>query len=114
MQAHDHAEQGSANKHEDVNQLMQWLEHFSRLYRVSASRKERCENLMQRQSAKSWSHKKSSKMVRRLVAASKDMNESESTLDRIQQRLSQNNVDIDVELYKTWSPIPLSNQRQEA
>lgn len=104
MQAEGHE---PVNAEENVEQLRQWLESFSREFNVSTARKERLETVMSRKGARRWSHLKSSKMVRRLVAATKIVESSSDALDRIAHRLSQNGVEIDVESFKTWNrPTP--------
>lgn len=81
---------------EDIEQLKSWLEHFAGVYKFSASRKERLEDLMRRKSAKKWDPEKTAKMVRRLVDSSKTMEQAESALDMIKHRLSQNGIEVDV------------------
>ena len=106
MQAEGHE---PVNAEENVEQLRQWLESFSREFNVASSRKQRLEDVMSRKGAKRWSHLKSSKMVRRLVTATKIVESSSDALDRIAHRLSQNGVEIEIEHYKTWSQQPTSN-----
>jgi ribosomal protein L35 len=81
---------------ENVEQLKKYFEHYIKQYKFTSSRKVRCETLMRRHRAKKWSQQKTSKMVRRLMVASKEINEIEVLLDQLQTKLSQAGIEIDV------------------
>lgn len=87
----DHAE-----TKEDPEQLKAWLEHFARVYRLASFRKARCEDLMRRPSAKRWDAAKTARMVRRLVAANTEVEQSENALDQCSHKLSQLGIEVDV------------------
>ena len=78
---------------ENVEQLKAWLEHFARIHSYASGRKDRLEDLMRRRSAKKWSAEKTTRMVRRLMTASKELEESESAIDLVRTRLSQNGLE---------------------
>lgn len=81
---------------ENVEKLKQWLEHYVRLYKFASSRKTRCEMLMRRHGAKKWSQEKTAKMVRRLMAVSKEVSATEDALDQLQTKLSQAGIEVDI------------------
>ncbi len=76
--------------------LKAWLEEFVRQYKTASFRKSRCESLMRRKIAKTWSPEKTAKMVRRLVTASKLVEQSENALDNISSRLARQGIEVDV------------------
>lgn len=97
MQEHTHQhEQGEEDKKEDVEQLKRWLEHFAKQYQFASFRKERCEELMRRKSAKKWSPEKTARMVRRLMTANKEIEQATNALDQVAHRLSQNGIEVDI------------------
>lgn len=96
MQEHAHQHTEEEPKEENVEQLKAWLEHFARIYKFATFRKERCEELMRRKSAKKWSPEKVQRMVRRLMTANKEIEQSENALDQCRHRLSQLGVEVDV------------------
>lgn len=93
--AHQHDHEGEEKK-EDVEQLKRWLEHFARIYKFASFRKERCEELMRRKSAKKWPPEKVQRMVRRLMTANKEIEQAENALDQVKHRLSQNGIEVDI------------------
>jgi hypothetical protein len=95
MQEHNH-EHGEQEEKESPERLKFLMEHFARLYKFATFRKERCEELMRRKSARKWSPEKTSKMVRRLMAANKEVEQSENALDQLQHRLQQLGIEVEV------------------
>jgi hypothetical protein len=95
MNDHDHSHVEESV--ENPEQLKNWLEHFARQYQCASHRKIRCEELMRRKSAKKWSPSKTSQMVRRLVLANKEIEQSESALDRIANQLSKMGIEVSVQ-----------------
>jgi len=89
------------NEEESLEHLRQLHEHFSRQYVVSGSRKDRCTELMERKRAKTWSPEKSSRMVRRLVTATKDFEDADSALSRIAERFSQNGYEVPSDAHRS-------------
>lgn len=77
------------NKPEDPEELVRKLYFFNHVKVCATSRKGRVEELMQRRSAKKWDAKKKARMVRRLVTANQELEQSESAIDQITHRLSQ-------------------------
>lgn len=96
MTEHDVQAQGKDDTQESVEQLKTWLEHFAGVYKQASIRKEYVENLMRRKSAKRWDPKKTARMVRRLLDASKAIEQSENALDLVRHRLSQNGIEVDI------------------
>lgn len=90
---HDHKQE---EPKENVEQLKNWLEHFARIYKSAVFQKERCEELMRRKSAKTWSPEKTTSMVRRLMMANKEIEQSENALDQCKYRLSQLGIEVDI------------------
>ncbi len=88
--------QGVEEPKESVEQLKAMLEQFAKAYKFAASRKARCEDLMHRKSAAEWAPEKKMRMVRRLLTANKEMEQTEGYLDQIATRLSQLGVEVDV------------------
>jgi hypothetical protein len=80
----------------EIEQLKHWLEHFARKFKFAASRKERCEELMRRRSAKKWDAAKTARMVRRLMAANQELEQSEGALDQCGARLRELGVEVDI------------------
>lgn len=80
----------------EIEQLKHWLEHFASKFKFTASRKERCEELMRRRSAKKWDAAKTARMVRRLMAATKEMEQSEGVLDQCATKLSGLGIEVDI------------------
>jgi hypothetical protein len=93
---HDHDHEQGDDKEKEVEQLKHWLEHFARIYKFATFRKERCEELMRRRSAKKWKPEKVARMARRLMTANKEIEQSESALDQCTHRLSQLGVEVDI------------------
>lgn len=81
---------------EDVNQLKAWLNYLAQEYRFHGSKKLRLEELMRRKKAKEWTTEKKSTMVRRLMTANKAMQEIETGMDQLRDRLSQRGVEVEV------------------
>lgn len=81
---------------EDVGQLKAWLNYLANEYRYYGFRKQRLEELMRRKKAKSWSVEKKSTMVRRLMTANKAMQEIETAMDQLRDRLSQRGIEVEV------------------
>jgi len=90
------AAEGEEDPKESIEQLKKWLEHFARIYKFVTFRKERCEELMRRKSAKKWPPKKVARMVRRLMTANKEIEQAEGALDQCTHRLSQLGVEVDI------------------
>lgn len=100
MQEHSHAQIGSQQEETPENKierLKAWMDHFARAYKFASFRKERTEMLMRRKSAKKWDAKKTARMVRRLVTANKEIEQSSDALDRVSHELSQLGVEVTVE-----------------
>ncbi len=95
--AHVSTEQAEEAKQDDPEQLKRWLEHFAKQYKTATVDKERCEELMRRPNAKKWDAAKTQKMVRRLMSASKLVEQSENALDQITHRLSQLGIEVSIE-----------------
>jgi len=81
---------------ENVAHLQMLMEHFAGQFKFFSMRKERCENLMRRKSAKKWRPEKVAKVVRRLVTCQKEIEQSEAALDQVSHRLSQLGIEVDV------------------
>lgn len=96
MQEHAHQHTEEEPKEENVDQLKAWLEHFARVYKAATFRKERCELLMRRKAAKKWPPEKKARMVRRLMTANKEIEQSENALDQVTHRLSQLGIEVDI------------------
>ena len=100
MQEHQHVE-GSADyendREKEVEQLKHWLEDFARKYKFASFRKERTELLMRRRSAKKWTPEKTARMVRRLMTANQEIEQSEGALEQIKHRLEQLGIEVSVE-----------------
>lgn len=96
MQEHAHQHTEEEKKEDNVDQLKAWLEHFARVYKFASFRKERTEMLMRRKSAKKWPPEKKARMVRRLMTANKEIEQSENALDQVTHRLSQLGIEVDV------------------
>lgn len=87
--------QVSDDRDKEIERLKHLFEHFARKFKFAASRKERCEELMRRRSAKRWGAAKTARMVRRLTAANQEMEQSEGTLDQCSVRLRELGVEVD-------------------
>lgn len=81
---------------ESVESLIFKLETASVLFRNATSRKDRCEDLMKRKSTSKWSPKKTAKMVRRFVTASKETEKLQVELDQLVDKLSAAGVEVGV------------------
>lgn len=93
----EHVEQPTgADKGEEIEQLKQWMEHFSMRYKLAFLSKERCEQLMRRKSAKKWDQEKTAKMVRRLMVANKEIEQSENALDNASARLKELGIEVEI------------------
>lgn len=90
------AAEEAESKKEDIEQLKRWLEHFANVYRAASARKERCEDLMRRKSAKKWDPTKTAKMVRKLMTANKEIEDATNALDQVTHRLSQNGIEVNI------------------
>jgi hypothetical protein len=98
MQEHQHSEgQQEETLEKKIEQLKNWLEHFARIYKFATFNKERCEELMRRKSVKRLTPAKTARMVRRLVAANKEIEQASDALDRVSHELSQLGVEVSVE-----------------
>ena len=84
----------------EVKRLKGLLESYANLYRNANSRKARCELLMRRVGSKNWTQRRKTKMVKRLMTASKEIREAEEILDKIQSALQALNVEVDVVSYR--------------
>lgn len=76
--------------------LIRQLAHFARLYKAASVRKERLQDLMRRKSVQNWAPEKTQKMVRRLMATTKEIEQAENALDQLRHRLSQMGIEVDV------------------
>ena len=74
---------------EDPQEMMRQLEFYAHLKVCATARKERCEELMQRRIAKTWDAKKKARMVRKLVTANQELEQSDMAIDQLTHRLSQ-------------------------
>jgi len=81
---------------DNPEQLKSWLEQFAQKYKMATTQKSRLEDLMKRKSTKSWSPEKTAKMVRRLMAANKQIEQAEGALDQLTHRLSQLGIEVDI------------------
>lgn len=81
---------------EDVEQLKKWFEHYVSQYKTASSTKKRLEELIQRKSSSKWSVEKKDKVLKRHEEATKSQVEAEDILDRLEYRLSQNGIEVDV------------------
>lgn len=77
----------SDDKQEDPRELLHRAEKLKRLLACATSRKERCEDLMQRRIAKTWEPVKKAKMVRRLVKANQEIEQSTAELEGMAPKL---------------------------
>lgn len=96
MQEHTHQHTEEEQPEVSVEQLKSWLEHFARSYQNASARKDRLVDLMGRKKTKKWSPEKTAKMVRRLVAANKEIEQAENALDQVQHRLSQAGIEVEI------------------
>lgn len=81
---------------ENPEQLMRWMGQFVRQYKSAFSRKERCEKLMRRKSAKKWAPEKTALMVRRMMVANKEVEQAQNALDQLTHRLSQLGIEVGI------------------
>ena len=76
-------------KADDPISLMYKINAYTRYLNCATSRKERLTALMERKSARKWDAGKKQKMVRRLMTANSECEESLSTLGALQAALEQ-------------------------
>jgi len=74
---------------EQAQYLMKLKSDFESKQSYAASRKDRLEKLMQRNSANKWKPKKVAKMVRRLSNSKNELEQSTSILENVNHKLSQ-------------------------
>jgi hypothetical protein len=74
---------------EDPVTMLKQLAYYDHVRKCAALRKERLEDLMQRRTAKKWDAAKKTKMVRRLVTANRELEQSDEALDQLKFRLEQ-------------------------
>lgn len=86
--------QSPQDREKEVAQLQHWLEHFAGKYKIASFRKSRYEDLMRRKSAKKWNPEKTARMVRRLLSANKEVEQSETMLERCRSRLHELGIDV--------------------
>lgn len=96
MQEYTHVQTDEQQEQDNPTQLMLWMEHFARQYKFASSRKMRQEELMRRKKAKTWSPQKTAKMVRRLVAANKEIEQASNALTNVASKLEKLGIKIDV------------------
>ena len=73
------------------DRLLVQLSKETTMLRNATIRKERCELLMRRKSAKKWDGAKKAKMVRRLLTASTEAEESELIIRSVSEKLEKLN-----------------------
>jgi hypothetical protein len=77
------------NNMEDPAVLQRQIAFYSHVQVCATSRKARLEDLMQRKIAKTWDAAKKAKMVRRLMTANQELDQSVDALDQLKHRLEQ-------------------------
>jgi hypothetical protein len=101
MQDHQSSIIGNApseeKKVEDPIEMARQLAFFKHILICSSTRKERVEDLMSRSSAKKWDAKKKQRMVRRLMTANQELEQSSDAVEQLSSRL--------VELLKRPPPM---------
>lgn len=79
----------TGSQKEDPKELVRQIAFFTHAQACAASRKARAEDLMQRRVAKSWDAAKKGKMVRRLMRANQELEQSAEALDQLKHLLEQ-------------------------
>lgn len=74
---------------ETPERLLGQIYQFALQQHFAVARKERLEELMQRKKARTWDNAKKAKMVRRLMAVTKERQETDTALEQLKFRLSQ-------------------------
>lgn len=79
----------SEEKKEDPLELARQLAFFKHILICSSTRKERAEDLMARRSAKKWDAKKKQRMVRRLMTANQELEQSTDAVEQLTHKLTE-------------------------
>ena len=74
----------------DLVELQKQLQFFRHYLHAATLRKERCEDLMSRQIAKTWDAKKKAKMVRRLTTANSELEQCVTAIDQVEHLIIDN------------------------
>lgn len=73
----------AAERPPTLAELKLQLARFKHVHECARLRKERQEDLMQRKVAKTWDHAKKAQMVRRLMTANKELEQSTEVINQI-------------------------------
>jgi hypothetical protein len=90
LKKHEEAEQEASKTQQDNPMALLYnLHHVERVHMCATSRKGRAQQLMSRRSASSWDAAKKAKMVRRLMRANQEVQQSETAIAQLTHRLEQ-------------------------
>lgn len=86
---HSSTEEELQELERNSDHLSRVLHSFERQSLFATSQKARLEDLMQRKSCRKWKPEKTARMVRRLVAASKEQEQAVNAIDYLRAKLEQ-------------------------
>jgi len=89
--------------------IQRQIQAYTRVKANAGSRKERLTELMQRRSAKKWDPKKKAQMVRRLMTASEELDQSVDFLDQLNHRLEQITTQATPPIHIPFVPEPATS-----